>query len=242
MKPSHNKILITGGASGIGLAMAERFAKEDNTVIICGRRTPALVEAKARIPSLITRQCDLSVSRERASLFDWISKEHGDLNVLVNNAGIQQWMTIGDPDFYRKASEEITINAEAPVHLASLFVMLKSPETIINVTSGLSFVPLIKVPVYCATKAFLHSFTLSLREQVKLRKIEVIEVIPPALNTDLGGKGIHDHAPPVGDFIESVFTQLKEGKTEIAFGFSASVYTAGQEVLRPAFARMNQLT
>ena len=80
-----------------------------------------------------------------------------------------------------------------------------------NVTSGLAFVPLTKVPVYCATKAFLHSFTLSLRELCRSRGVEVIELVPPALNTDLGGKGIHDHAPAVGEFIEAVFEQLAQG-------------------------------
>ncbi len=241
MKISKNKIIITGGASGIGFAMAERFIKEDNTVIICGRRESALKEAASKLPSVITKQCDLTLSGEREDLFKWISEEHGDLNVLVNNAGIQQWMSVYDPDFYDRATREISINIEAPLHLTSLFLKLKSLNTIMNVTSGLSFVPLIKVPVYSATKAFFHSFTVSLQVLLKSKNIEVIEVIPPALNTDLGGKGIHDHAPPVSDFIETIFAQLKEGKTELTFGFSETVSKAGQEVLQPIFARMNQL-
>jgi uncharacterized oxidoreductase len=108
-----------------------------------------------------------------------------------------------------------------------------------NVTSGLSFVPLTKVPVYSATKAFFHSFTLSVRQLLKSKNIEVIEIIPPALNTDLGGKGIHDAAPPVSDFIESIFQQLKEGKTELAFGFSEAMSKANPEELNIAFNRMN---
>ncbi len=242
MKTSGNKILITGGASGIGLAMAERFIKENNTVIICGRRESALKEAKAKLPSIITHQCDLSVSTSREELYTWILSEHPDLNILVNNAGIQQWMSITDEDFYKRAKEEIAINVEAPLHLTSLFIKLKSLKVIMNVTSGLSFVPLLKTPVYSATKAFFHSFTLSLHELLKSKNIEVIEVIPPALNTDLGGKGLHDHAPPVSDFIEAIFTQLKEGKTELTFGFSETMSKAGQEVLLTAFKRMNQIT
>src|SRR4051794_30333394 len=208
MKISKNKILITGGASGIGFAMAERFSKEDNTIIICGRRESALKEAADKIPSIITKQCDLSSSNERETLFKWIEEEHSDLNVLVNNAGIQQWMSVFDADFFKRAKDEIAINIEAPLHLTSLFINLESLNTIMNVTSGLSFVPLIKVPVYSATKAFLHSFTVSLKTLLKSKNIEVIEVIPPALNTDLGGKGIHDFAPPVSDFIEAIFSQL----------------------------------
>src|SRR6185436_13938868 len=112
------------------------------------------------------------------------------------------------------------INVLAPAHLTKLFLGLRSLNTIINVTSGLSFVPLVKVPVYSATKAFFHSYTLSLQKLFK-GKIEVIECIPPALNTDLGGKGLHDFAPPVSEFIESIFAQLKEGKTTLTFGMSA---------------------
>lgn len=187
-KITNNKILITGGATGIGFALAERFIQEGNTVLICGRRESALQEAKNKLPSLVTRVCDLSTETGRETLYKWVAEEHPDLNVLVNNAGIQQWMNISDPDFFERAKEEIVTNIEAPVHLTSLFQNLKSLNTIMNVTSGLSFVPLTKTPVYSGTKAFFHSFTLSLRHLMKPKNIEVIEIIPPALNTDLGGK------------------------------------------------------
>jgi uncharacterized oxidoreductase len=239
MKLLNNKILITGGATGIGFALAERFVQENNDVIICGRRETALKEAADKLPSLITKVCDLSVAEERQRLFNWISKEHGDLNVLVNNAGIQQWMSIADENFYQRAKEEITINIEAPIHLVSLFQNLPSLDTIINVTSGLSFAPLTKTPVYSAIKAFFHSFTISLRHLLKAKNIEVIELIPPALNTDLGGKGVHDFAPPVSGFIESAFKQLKEGKTEIVYGMSETASKAGEEERKKIFERMN---
>ena len=239
MKLANNKILITGGASGIGFAMAERFIKENNTVIICSRRASALKEAEAKLPFVITRQCDLTSENEREQLFKWIEEEHSDLNVLVNNAGIQEWMSVSDPDFYTKAKEEINTNIEAPLHLTSLFLKLKSLNTIMNVTSGLSFVPFIKVPVYSATKAFFHSFTLSLRALLKSKNIEVIEIVPPALNTDLGGKGLHDHAPAVSDFIEEIFAQLKEGKTQLTFGTSETRSKAEREIFEPVFADMN---
>jgi uncharacterized oxidoreductase len=239
MQMSHNKILITGGASGIGLGLTERFIAEGNTVIICGRRESVLKEVASKFPSVITHVCDLSIARDREALYAWVSKHHPDLNVFINNAGIQQWMTIDDADFYNRAKEEITINIEAPVHLAQLFSQLPSLKTLMNVSSGLSFSPLTKTPVYSATKAFVHSFTLSLRHLLKAKGIEVIELIPPALNTDLGGKGIHDFAPPVSDFIQAVFEQLKQGKTEITFGFSEAMLKAGPDELRQAFDRMN---
>ena len=183
----------------------------------------------------------MSNAVEREDLFRWISETHSDLNVLVNNAGIQQWMSITDSDFFKRAQEEIAINIEAPVHLTSLFIDLKSLNTIINITSGLSFVPMTRMPVYSASKAFLHSFTLSLRHLLKTKNIEVIEVIPPALNTDLGGKGLHNTASPVNEFIEAVFLQLKQGKSELAYGFSETMTKSGPEDLQKAFNRMNGL-
>src|ERR1051326_8130526 len=99
MELSKNKILITGAASGIGFGLVERFIKEDNSVIICGRRADALADAAARLPGLITRVCDLADDNQRIDLYKWIDAEHGDLNVLVNNAGIQQWMSVFDDNF-----------------------------------------------------------------------------------------------------------------------------------------------
>jgi uncharacterized oxidoreductase len=239
MKLSGNKILITGGATGIGLGLTERFIKENNAVIICGRRESALKEVAGKFPGVITRVCDLSLASEREELFKWIGKEHNDLNVLVNNAGIQQWMSIDDNNFFQRAQNEIAINIEAPLHLTALFLQLKSLTTVINVTSGLAFATLAKVPVYCASKAFLHSFSVSLRYMLRSKNIEVIEPIPPALNTDLGGKGIHDQFPPIEGFIESTFEQLSQGKSTITWGFSEAMIKAGPEELQKAFARMN---
>ena len=239
MKIPNNKILITGGASGIGLGLTERFIQENNTVIICGRRKSVLKEVAGKFPSVITKVCDLSSEADRIELYNWVAENHSDLNVLVNNAGIQNWMNISDSNFYQKSSDEITTNVLAPIHLTNLFMSLSSLKTIINVTSGLAFIPLAKVSVYCATKAFMRSFTLSLRHMLKPTGIEVIEMIPPALNTDLGGKGIHDGQPAVSDFVESVFQQMKEGKTELTFGTSTGRAKANNETITEYFNKMN---
>ncbi len=239
MKLTKNKILITGGATGIGFGLAERFIRENNTVIICGRRASALKEAAEKLPSIITKVCDLAVEADRIELYNWVAEHHADLNVLVNNAGIQNWMNISDNDFYEKAGAEITTNILAPLHLTKLFSQLNSLDTIINVTSGLAFVPLSAVPVYCGTKAFMRSFTLSLRHSLKASNIEVIEMIPPALNTELGGKGLHDAYPSVSDFVESVFEQMGEGRTELTFGTSTDRTEANNETIAAYFNRMN---
>lgn len=239
MELLNNKILITGGASGIGLGLTERFIKENNTVIVCGRRESVLKELTDKFPTVITRICDLSIESERINLYKWISENHSDLNVLVNNAGIQQWMNVSDEDFFERAKTEIATNIEAPLHLISLFINLKSLKTVMNVTSGLSFSPYAKVPVYSATKAFFRSFTLSLRHLLKAKNIEVIEIIPPALNTDLGGIGLHNAAPSVESFIESIFEQLKEGKDQLTFGSSETRANASAADLKTAFNQMN---
>jgi uncharacterized oxidoreductase len=235
MNLANNKILITGGASGIGLGLTERFIQENNTVIICGRRESVLDEVKAKFPTVITKVCDLSDEKERIALYEWIAENHPDLNVLINNAGIQKWVSVTDADFYESMKTELSTNIEAPLHLTSLFIQLESLKTVMNVTSGLAFSPFAKVPVYSATKAFFRSFTISLRHILKAKNIEVIEIIPPALNTDLGGVGLHDAHPSVADFIVSIFEQLKNGKNELTFGTSETRLNASVPELKASF-------
>jgi uncharacterized oxidoreductase len=236
----HKKILVTGGATGIGLGLTERFLQLGNTVIICGRRADALATAKEQFPSVITRVCDLESESDREALFKWVEAEHPDLDVLVNNAGIQHWTNFDDADFMKKARQEIAINVEAPMHLSYMFVKLPKLKTIMNVTSGLSFVPFVKVPVYSATKAFLHSFTASMQRTLQEKGIEVIEIIPPALRTDLGAPGLHDAHPPVSEFIECIFKQLEEGnRKKLTFGMSTMLNAAGPAELDNVFERLN---
>lgn len=119
MKLANNKILITGGGSGIGLGLTERFIREGNAVIICGRREALLKEVADKFPTVITKVCDLSMENDRTELYNWIAENHSDLNVLVNNAGIQNWMDVSDNGFYQKANEEIITNVLAPLHLTT---------------------------------------------------------------------------------------------------------------------------
>lgn len=227
MKLSGNTILITGGSTGIGLAFAERFIKAGNQVIVCGRREHALQAAKEKLPGLITRVCDIGIVSERASLFDWVTANYPEVNVLVNNAGIQQRFNVLKADAkndWSYFSQEITTNTDAPFHLSMLFAPFfaaKEYAAIVNVTSGLAFTPFAIAPIYSATKAALHSFTMSLRHQLSETPVEVIEIAPPAVNTDLGGAGLHVHGEPLDAFADGIFEGLKEGKTEIGYGTSA---------------------
>jgi len=228
MKLSGNTILITGGNAGIGLAFAERFIQAGNKVIVCGRREEALQNAKQKFPSLITRVSNLDSESERTALFDWVTANYPEVNVLVNNAGIQQRFNVLKADAKNNWSyfnKEITTNIEAPFHLAMLFAPFfaaKEEAAIINVTSGLAFTPFAIAPIYSATKAALHSFTVSLRHQLSATSVEVIEVAPPAVNTDLGGAGLHTQGEPLDAFADGIFKGLEEGKQEIGYGSSVN--------------------
>jgi uncharacterized oxidoreductase len=241
MNLTGNKILITGGASGIGFAFTERFLQAGNDVIVCSRRESKLQEAKDRHPELITRVCDVSVELERIALLEWIKKEHPEVNVLVNNAGIQQRFavleadTVNDWSYY---SKEISANIEGPFHLSMLFAPFFASKgekaAILNVTSGLAFTPMAIAPIYSAAKAAMHSFTMSLRLQLADTEVEVIEIAPPAVNTDLGGAGIHTFGAPVDEFADGIFEGLKEGKEEIGYGTSAKALRMSRDEIDEA--------
>ncbi|WP_206831304.1 SDR family oxidoreductase [Alicyclobacillus fructus] len=242
MKWNGNTILVTGGSTGIGLALAVRFLARGNRVVVCGRRQDKLDEAKAAHPDLITVRCDVMRPEERAQLLAYMKETYPDWNVLVNNAGIQQHVNV------RRANEpwehyerEIAINFDAPVHLtlASLPHLLEQPRAaIINVTSGLALAPAAWAPVYSATKAALRSFTESLRLQLEGTPVEVIEIAPPAVNTDLGGPGLHTFGVPLDAFADGVFEKLEAGASEIGYGDSERRLALVPQELRQAAKQM----
>jgi uncharacterized oxidoreductase len=243
MQLASNTVLITGGASGIGLELARRFLQESSTVIVCGRREEKLAEARKTHPELKTLVCDLAKEKDRKKLCEWAVGEFPRLNVLVNNAGIQRRVRVLDETRWALTREEIAINLEAPAHLCGLFLphLLKQERpAILNVTSGLAFTPMASAPFYSATKAALHSFTLSLRHQLAGTPVQVIEIIPPAVNTDLGGVGLHTFGVAVEEFVNAVAMGLREGEPEIAYGFSQRASRASRPELDEIFQRMNQ--
>lgn len=223
MQTTGNTILITGATSGIGLAFAETFYNLENTVIICGRRTDRLNAIAQNHPGIITRVCDVSNDQERKSLAEWVVREYPKLNVLLNNAGVQYTFNLKEIDV-KKLKEEIETNLTAPIHMSSLFAdhLSKQPHgAIINISSGLAFVPMSFMPVYCATKAAIHSFTMSLRFQLKDTTVRVFEIIPPSVDTELG----HDRRPdksqthggiPVEEFLDEAMLAIVNDTFEYA--------------------------
>jgi uncharacterized oxidoreductase len=189
MELSKNTVFITGGASGIGLALAKEFLNYDNTVIICGRNSEKLEFVKQHYPAIYTMRCDVSNMNEVQQTTEKIESEFGSLNVLLNNAGIQyRFDFFEDEHAIEKIGEEIDINFRAVVHLTKLFlpILKRAPEAaIINVSSFLGIVPKKSAPGYCATKAALHAFSKSLRYQLEDTSIKIFEIITPLVDTDM---------------------------------------------------------
>jgi uncharacterized oxidoreductase len=248
MKTKNNTILITGGATGIGLALAEAFVKEGNQVIICGRRKERLEQARKKLSGIAVQVCDVAEAEQRQALLDWSLANFPHLNMLVNNAGVQRSIdfTQGMRDLSPN-KDEIEINFNAPVQLSALFLphLIQQQEAaIVNVSSGLGFIPLTILPVYCATKAALHSFSLSLRHQLRRTRVKVFELIPPTVDTELDG-GARDDRPqeyrgiPAGEVAQAALIGLGKDEFEITVGQSQGLRTNTRQEAEQIFQRMN---
>ena len=231
MKTSGNTVLITGGTSGIGLGFAKEFLKRDNKVIICGRREKRLREIKQEFKEIETIVCDIAEADQRKNLKEKVTGEFPELNILINNAGIQLLADLTDINL-AKINKEVETNFIAPVHLASLFVShlkSKNDSAIINISSGLAFVPLAPVAVYCAVKAAIHSITMSLRYQLKNSNIKVFEIIPPSVDTELGQERRKDKNQthgglPVEEFISESMEAVENDKYEAPIDGAINFY------------------
>ncbi|MDP9080218.1 MAG: SDR family NAD(P)-dependent oxidoreductase [Bacteroidota bacterium] len=247
MNTTGNTILITGGTSGIGLAFAEEFIKEGNKVIITGRRADRLKEIKDRLPEIITKVSDVEDAAQRIELAAWISENHPDTNILINNAGVQFITDFRKPIETAKVQSEIETNFMAPVHLASLFIpnlSSKQNAAIMNITSGLAFVPIAFMAVYCATKAAMHSLTLSLRYQLEHTGIKVFEIAPPSVDTELGQDRREDKTQthggiPVAEFIEGAMAAIKNDELDAAIGQSAGLRAKGETMFEQLNSRFS---
>ena len=249
MQIKGNTVLITGGATGIGFSIAEEFYNAGNEVIICGRRAQKLKEAKKKLLGLHTRVCDISKEDNRVALHEWVSTTFPRLNILVNNAGIQRMI-----DFRKGTSElingedEVEVNLAAPIHLSAYFIPLLSNQkeaAIVNVSSGLGFIPLAFMPVYCATKAALHSFSWSLRHQLRSTSIKVFEVIPPTTDTELdhgarGRRGQTDRGIPPSEVARATLNGLHSDEFEIAVGGAEGLKRGARENPEEIFQNMNR--
>jgi uncharacterized oxidoreductase len=217
MNLSGNTILITGGGSGIGRGLAEAFHALGNQVVIAGRRQAALDETTAANPGMKSLALDITSPDAIRSFAAQVASQFPSLNVLINNAGIMraEKLLAQQPDL-ADSEAIVTTNLLGPIRLiAALLPHLQNQPhaAIMNVSSGLAFLPLTLTPTYCATKAALHSYTLSLRYQLKATNIEVLELVPPYVATDLMSGASDPRAMPLDQFITEVMAILKQQPT-----------------------------
>jgi uncharacterized oxidoreductase len=253
MKTTGNTILITGGGSGIGRGLAEAFHQLGNIVIIAGRRESVLRETAAANPgmefiTLDTANLD-SITRAASELKSRFLK----LNVVINNAGMQHVLDFAneeDAAFDATVlTQEVDTNINGILRMTTAFLpqLQHQPEaTLINVSSGLAFVPMARYPVYCATKAFVHSFTMSLRSQLAATSVKVLELAPPWVKTDLDAAhtapAAHEGMSPMplDAFIAAAMEELASDEVELKVAGAKYLYAGGiSEKLYPTFEQIN---
>ena len=213
MKTTGNTILVTGGGTGIGRGLARAFHQLGNTVIVAGRRKQALDETTAANPGITSMELDVENPAAIRSFAAQAAAQYPELNVLINNAGIMRIEKLqAQQDHLADSEAIITTNLLGPIRLTAALLPLlrKQPHsTIVNVSSGLAFVPMALTPTYSATKAALHSYTESLRYQLHGTTTGVVELIPPYVATDLMNGADDPHAMPLDKFIAEVMELLK---------------------------------
>jgi len=249
MELSNNTILITGGTSGIGLELATQLLALGNTVIITGRDTARLDQVSLNLPKIHTIQSDVSDPAAIEALHGKVTRQFPDLNFLINNAGEMRRLDLHDPslDVY-DINREIAINLSGPVRMVQQFLpwlQAKRSAVIMNVTSGIAFVPFPLAPVYSATKAGLRAYTRSLRVQVKKDKIKVIELVAPGANTPLNDKFLGDVNPRLfmetGKLVKETIKGLQKDRTEIFPGIARLLKYMSQLAPGLIFGQMSRI-
>ncbi|KAF8607355.1 putative short-chain dehydrogenases/reductase [Ceratobasidium sp. AG-I] len=241
--------LVTGGGGGLGKAFAQSLIKRGKKVYIAGRTESNLLATAKEIGAAGYFVVDLGNLASLPAFVEKVTKEAPEVDCLLNNAGVQNPLNLLNGVDLKILDQEIDINVKGPVHLSVLFIPhLKQKEhaSIMNVTSGLSQVPVAHIPIYCASKAFVQSFTLSLREQLRPTNITVIEISPPLVESDLH----RNH--PKEQFEAALVVQLSqkewmaavekgwdEGKEEIGLGLGQFVVDKWRESFGGIHAQMN---
>ena len=249
MKLNGNTVLITGGSSGIGLEMARQFLDRGNKVVITGRDEKKLHEAKQQLDGVAIIRGDVSNSDDVKELYQQAVHGFPDLNILVNNAGILQTLNLRDSNLSATdLTQEIDINLKGTIMMNNAFLPLlqhHNNAAIVNVSSGLAFVPLPVAPVYCSTKAAIHSYSLSLRAQLRNTGIKVFELAPPLTETEmLGGFNKEDikgvPIMPVEEMVAGFLKGFAKDNFEIRVGLANQLWFMSRFFPKFIFAQLSK--
>ncbi|HTP04940.1 MAG TPA: SDR family NAD(P)-dependent oxidoreductase [Nitrospirota bacterium] len=232
MKLSGRTVLVTGGTSGIGLGIAEAFHGCGSRVIVCGRNRRRLSEVEEKLPGITAMPCDVGDGLQRKNLAAEALRRFPDLDILVNNAGIQRYVDLKKGyDEFKSGEDEIAINFVSAVELTALFInhLMSMPSAaVINVSSGLGFMPMLSTPIYSATKAAIHTYTLVLRQQLRDTLVKVIEIVPPMVDTGLNRAGrdaaqLKFRGISLSEYIPTIIRGLENDAEMIFYGNGATV-------------------
>jgi uncharacterized oxidoreductase len=234
---THIVPLVTGGSGGIGLGLVKEFLKHGAPkVLITGRREDALQKVAEQFEGKVFyKVSDSGKADDRVALLQWTQENHPDCNALINNAGIQRRVNpVNDNASWEERAPEIEINFAGPVHLSTLFIpfFLGKPESVCilaTVSSGLAFVPFCTAPVYGATAAALHSYTMAMRYSLQDTNVRVVEIIPPAVKTNLGGS--HDFGEDCDEYCAATMARVAAGEPEVGYKYSDVARAADRATL-----------
>lgn len=248
MITTKQKVLITGGGSGIGLALAHKFLAHDNTVIITGRNLAKLKEVKEELPQIHIAQSDVTKAEDVIRLVAKMQETFGGIDVLVNNAGIMNFIDTGnESNDLQKQFDEIEINYNSPIRMLHHFLpQLKKSKsgTLINVSSGLAYVTFSQAPVYSGTKAALHFWTQAIRPQLKPHNIRVVELLPPVVDTKLAQDAdLKDDTfkpMPPKELADLFWKGYIKGKEEITPGLSSQLKLMSRLAPKFIFNQLNK--
>lgn len=235
MKIAGKHALVTGGAAGIGLAITRALTVAGASVLVVGRDHAKLESVRNLAPRVTTFAADLTDSGERERLIAHVLAASPPLDILVNNAGTMQYFALTAPDALARIDRELSLDLQAPIHLATALLprLLERPEAaIVNVTTGLVYAPFGNTPGYSAAKGGLHAFTRSLRWQTRSSRLQVIDLLPPAVRTDLTAR--YD-GPKIGSdkVADALLDALRTGRTEVRPGQSKALYAMSR--IAPGF-------
>ncbi len=232
---AESTVLVTGGGSGIGAGLASAFHARGATVVIAGRTGERLDAVAARHPGMETKVVDVADPEQVAALAARVATRHPGLDTVINNAGIQTPFDFTGPDMIDAAvlGREVDVNLKGLIYITNAFLpqLKRQPRArMIHIGSGLGYVPLAAVPVYSATKAAVHSFTISLRRQLAGSSVKVIEIIPPVVETDLhrGQARKPPQAMTLDAFVAAAMAGLDAGKGEIPVGLARVLRVASR--------------